>query len=249
MTSVPTFTERLHRRKQNHNWLNLTNPWVPASLDKLLAKDMVATLGVRMPQTYWTGEDPAMIGPLPPRFVLKAARGAGSQQVCVMDGDYDVIHHRHLSRPQLLELAASWQQGPLIAEELLQGEDGRIPPFDYKCYAFGPHVVTIAIYDRLAKRSLWRDANWCEPLPALDSDKFSLGDPSLSAPACLDALVQCASQLGRCYGTFIRVDLYATPDGPVFGEFCPIPLDGHCVPVEADRWLGERWATLVGEAI
>jgi hypothetical protein len=42
--------------------------------------------------------------------------------------------------------------------------------------------------------------------------------------------------------SFLRVDLYSTPAGVVFGEFTPVPNKGNESYVPSyDRLLGEMW--------
>ncbi len=42
--------------------------------------------------------------------------------------------------------------------------------------------------------------------------------------------------------SFVRIDLYSTPDGPVFGEFTPVPNNGQERFTSAyDRLLGDYW--------
>ena len=39
----------------------------------------------------------------------------------------------------------------------------------------------------------------------------------------------------------MRIDLYATTRGSVFGEFTPTPQGGKGYTPAADRWLGNLW--------
>lgn len=43
---------------------------------------------------------------------------------------------------------------------------------------------------------------------------------------CADELISTAKLLGKSVGVFMRIDLYATTRGAVFGEFTPQPNGG-----------------------
>ena len=47
--------------------------------------------------------------------------------------------------------------------------------------------------------------------------------------------------LGKKLGCFMRIDMYATDKGPVFGEFTPTPEGGHGFTEWADRYLATYW--------
>ena len=76
----------------------------------------------------------------------------------------------------------------------------------------------------------------------LGSNFDDLDDP----PAHLSEIVSAADRLAEVYDyPFVRIDLYDTPQGVVFGEFTPTPLAGRSrllyTPF-ANRTLGSLWA-------
>ena len=64
-----------------------------------------------------------------------------------------------------------------------------------------------------------------------------LGGP----PACFDELLHYARRLGKAYGTFVRVDLYASEEGAVFGELAAAPAGGKGLTRYADEYLERLW--------
>jgi hypothetical protein len=63
----------------------------------------------------------------------------------------------------------------------------------------------------------------------------------LVIPDCADELISTAKLLGKSVGMFMRIDLYATTRGAVFGEFTPQPHGGKGFTEWADEWLGSLW--------
>jgi hypothetical protein len=47
--------------------------------------------------------------------------------------------------------------------------------------------------------------------------------------------------LSKEYGIFCRIDFYATPKGPVFGEFTPTPFKGKYFTVRGEKLFIHYW--------
>jgi hypothetical protein len=45
---------------------------------------------------------------------------------------------------------------------------------------------------------------------------------------------------------FMRIDMHATTNGAVFGEFTPQPHGGEGFTLWADEWLGAMWKGVEG---
>ena len=65
-------------------------------------------------------------------------------------------------------------------------------------------------------------------------------------PTCWKDLVSTAKGLGKKLDMFMRIDLYGTTRGAVFGEFTPQPHGGRGYTIEADEWLGSLWRGVEG---
>ena len=60
-------------------------------------------------------------------------------------------------------------------------------------------------------------------------------------PLCLSEMVACVRRLGAAYETYVRVDMYASDRGCVFGEFSSTPAEGRNFTPFGNRYLGELW--------
>jgi hypothetical protein len=49
-------------------------------------------------------------------------------------------------------------------------------------------------------------------------------------------------KIGAAYGSFVRVDMYATTAGAVFGELTGTPSEGNGYSDFADKYFGELWS-------
>ena len=66
-------------------------------------------------------------------------------------------------------------------------------------------------------------------------------------PDCWDDMLEDVRNLGRSLGCFMRIDMFATDKGPVFGEFTPTPEGGKGYTEWADKYLATFWKGLEGD--
>ena len=59
-------------------------------------------------------------------------------------------------------------------------------------------------------------------------------------------MLKIVSDVAGRLNIFVRVDMFATDRGPVFGEFTAYPLAGKGFTPRGDAWLGSHWTTLDG---
>jgi hypothetical protein len=243
-----TFNEKM-------NWRILKDrrPILEWTCDKLAMKDYVeksqpaTDLGVRIPQTFWSGTDIRDLSSveLPEHWVLKPNHRSG--QIYFGQGQPDIPALDRISQSWLYafeqndlhEWAYSKARTLLVAEELL-GKPGSVPS-DYKFYVFAGEVAAIQVdIDRhIAHRRRMYLPDW-SPLQAVS------GTPPLAPtgppPATFDRMLAIASELGRPFD-FIRVDLYSVADDIFFGELTPYSGSGLDVmePDFLDIELGAKW--------
>ena len=60
-------------------------------------------------------------------------------------------------------------------------------------------------------------------------------------PPHLKKMLQYAKKIGKIYNTYIRIDFFETPSGPVFCEFTPTPCRGLHVTEEGNKYLVKLW--------
>ncbi len=116
---------------------------------------------------------------------------------------------------------------------------------------FGEKVAYCQIIDRKSGANTKLNKTWY-----VDSEfniiekqimvEYLQDDSVIMKPDCWDDLVSAAKVLGSALNRFTRVDLYATNNGPVFGEFTPTPHGGRGFTTWADKWLEEMWKGIEG---
>lgn len=178
-------------------------------------------------------------------------RRAGGGYSCSMTGrdyasDAELIAHFERTRRS---------QGPddaltegVIVEDLVRDSFGFDVPLDYKVYAFATGIPLIM--QRYAPSHLPKEKWLFEfydvtgtPLGPVRLETSGNTGGTLRPPDCLDRIVSTARQLvAAAQVSFMRIDMYATPKGPVFGEFTPVPNNAQegFVP-EYDALMGHMW--------
>ena len=253
-----SYRHLLHRLKENHSLLSEDDPeerwrccalWQRLLSNKWNARQFVQRHGFRVPALYWYGRRPGAlpIDALPDHFVVRPIWGAATRGTYVFARDRDLLSGIPFSKASLKEhlvrTAGRFVRFPIMAEEFVKTESGRYElPTEYKWYMFGDTVGAIQVVqrsDRDEARNRFYTAGW-EPFDDPINTHNAVAD-YVDPPRGLGELLTCAQTLGAAYGTFVRVDLYATDAGCVFGEFSSTPLEGRYFTPFAEHYFGELW--------
>ncbi len=252
----------IHSKKYCHGLLTRDAPeaqwkccpfWQRKLNNKWNGREFAARHGARLPQLYWSGRaaDQMPFDELPSHYVVRSTSGSNKKGVLVMADGTSVYEQKSYDRSalkarlqQLLERGFSNTQ--LLVEEFVRNEAGAFKlPRDYKFDMFGDVIASILVINRgrdgrsEETTTTYYDADW-KQLPFEVFTQLRQG-PEQAPPACLDALKELARRLGRAHETYVRIDLFAGEDGPVFGEFSPTPGAGRCFTPEADRYFESFW--------
>jgi len=218
-----TFNERLV-------WLKLhyRNPlWAQCS-DKLGGKEFLhqSGFGQYVPRTLGTYASSSEIdlSKLPEKFVLKTNNDSGSVFLCDRSRtNFDDVFRKldHALTRDYASEKREWVYDsvrPVIfAEEILQPERGD-DLADFKFFCFSGHVRFLFVgrhRNSDVRFSLHRrdfaliDCMYIYRLPPRNERR--------EKPSCYDELVSLAEQVSKPFD-FVRVDMFATKDGPRIGE-------------------------------
>lgn len=209
----------------------------------------------------WDSLEEIDLDGMPDEFVLKSAGGATSRGVWPLrrrESGYELLGKGRIF--ELEELRETFRvrlelnskltpqdriQPPYFVEEMLYGLDGDPIPVDVKVYAFYGKVGHVML-----RRVRVEGGRTITRFRYLTPDGTDLGavsmqrvvDETIPVPASLDEIVAAAEKLSRAARLpFVRVDLYETTTGIVFGEFTPVPGGTQQYLTEHDRLLGELW--------
>lgn len=247
----------LHRLKETHGLRHKEDPepgwrcceyWQRSLNNKWNAREFVQRYGCRVPQLYWSGLCSRAIpfDAVPAHFAIRLVWGAAHRNVYVLSNGYDLLRERTWSMAALradIRHRQGWlPRIPILVEEFVTPESGGyVLPTEYKCYTFGTVVGAIQVVHRSGPQARHRfyTPEW-EPFDDVMATNNPPADFS-APPRCLDELVATAKTLGAVYGTFVRVDLFASSPGCVFGEFSSTPFGGDHLTAFADRYFGELW--------
>ena len=247
------FSERIidrHKRwwieKKPHPHKNLAG--------KLAGPPFVQKAGFKIPIIYSiidSADELPLFSSLPERFVIKPSRGWSAKNIYVMVDGVNQLDQKKYSRGNIVQLMKNMtpietDRGfKFMVEEYLENWDGNldIPPYDYKFFMFGDSIAFCHIIERRSSTDRSKNRHWYvnEEFESINMKVITTQKPETEMcpqPPCWDELIQTAKGLGREIGIFMRIDLYATTRGSVFGEFTPTPQGGKGYTPAADRWLG-----------
>lgn len=253
----PLFSARIKDRRQRWQVGKQPNPY-QAVASKIDGAAYMQSLGHPVPEVY--GVYPSLdalprFEDLPPSFVLKPVGGWYDIGLHLVQDGLDWPSMRHLTREDVIRQARSRTgparaklEGSWIAEELLLSDDGSGKrASDCKFFCFGPKVVLISLgrrdsQDEWRNRYWYRDADW-RPIPfRVRWDRLS-SRVACPRPDWLDDMLRIVTDVGRRLNIFLRIDMYPTERGPVFGEFTAYPHMGTGFTPRCDAWLGSHWTT------
>lgn len=226
-------------------------------LGKLTSYELARSHGVAPPELYGVWDDPDAItwDALPEAFVLKTNRGASSRGVYPVrregdlfrvTGEADAMDAEGVAAVIHRMRATGRVSYPVFAEEWLTPAGGDAAfPHDVKLYAFYGVVGMVLLREvspaglrkPVQVRYLSREG---EDLGRISEDR-SIAE-HIPPPAQLPALVEAAERLSAAVpAPFLRVDLYETARGVVFGEFTPVPGNVQNFGESIDELLGGLW--------
>ncbi|MDR1136086.1 MAG: glycosyl transferase [Clostridiales Family XIII bacterium] len=250
----PKTTGKILYFKNFHKWLkpeNLTtfndklrwqslydaprNPLMIKCSDKYLVREYVSAKGYGkyLNELFGVWDSPEEIdwNLLPQEFVLKCNHGCGYNIICNDKSQIDEAEVKKELKRWLkddygvynIEAHYSEISRKIICEKYLADAGGGVPP-DYKVYCFsGEPKLILVVTDRDvgAKLSVV-DTSFTPMFDIIRDDLHILPPP----PKCMQELLRCATDLSKDF-QFVRVDLYAVNDLPVFGEMTFTPAAGH----------------------
>jgi len=190
---------------------------------------------------------------LPERFVIKPVRGAGSRGVHLIgrDGDSyrDLRRGESVTAEEVVEDLRALASKGTISSDLLVEElvaDPSRPgagPVDWKFSTFFGEVgVVEAKVSSADGEPQWKlfDADWIDLGDGWVDDHAPA--TSLAPPLHAAELMDLARRISACVPRpFLRVDLYDSEEGPVFGEVTPEPGGPVGFRRDVDELLGGLW--------
>lgn len=247
----PSFEARIKARHRRWHDDPAHAPFAATLGEKIRGQDYVRSLGYPVPEVY--GVYPSIhdlpeLSALPPRVVIKPVDYHSSRGVYLVRDGINLFDNQPVSRASILSRATTPElAGPTMAEELLQDFDGRPGvPRDFKFWCFGPKIVAVHVYARNSLTQPWLNQHWFrtldwKPLPVRLKWEFYPERSQIDKPPFWAEMVAMVTDMATRLGVFMRIDMYATTRGPVYGEFTAFPCMGQNYTYAANLWLGELW--------
>lgn len=258
----PSYRYKLHESKRRKLLLDTEGhrQRVWAFNDKLAGVRLATELGVATPATI---AEVRVLGDvdwenLPDRFVLKPLNGAANRATFLLrrsgDGFEDLMDGEFKSQEDVVGAAQAFVDRGLVSarfciEELLAPRanllDQIARPDDFKVFCFWDRPIVV-MQRRLGDQldpSAWRFKFWNSAWEDLGPVKYpDRCDPTLDVPAGGDEIIETAARIGQHLAIpFVRLDLYDTDRGVVFGEVTPHPGPPERWNPTVDEILGRHW--------
>jgi len=216
------------------NSINLIN-------EKLGGYLYATKLGVRTPRILFCGvakDLPRDMTSFGQKYVVKPLVGHSARGVKVVRDGVNLLEHDKVSYGSLIK-----EYGPdkeTIVEEIIESAHPKfesfIPPdFKFQVYEGRPEILFFIDRNKgrdckdffhVSSKNWKHQEGWTHlDYPNCHPDKYM--EPSRQA-AMMDAVRVLASSVGE---NWIRVDMYDSKDGPVFGEITPYSTNGKAVPL------------------
>ena len=265
----PSFRYKLYESKRRQRQLPLLGHrqriWRHNS--KPDGYELASSLGIEVPgRLAATTIDELHELELPDRFVLKPHQGAANRGVFLLvrqgQGFLDLMDMRTKSLDDVVARCRQFAESGAISERLVIEELLRPPteladhvfvPDDLKVYCFYDRpVLTMQrrMYDARRPKhpaapgpaswmfKFWTTA-WEDLGPVKFADRYR---EALEQPPGGDAVLAAAARISRTLAVpFVRLDLYDTDRGTVFGEVSPHPGPPEVWSDEMDDLLGRHW--------
>jgi hypothetical protein len=211
------------------------------------AREFAQKHGCRVPELYWFGRriNRLPFDTLPEYYVVKPNSGYKRRGVYVMAAGRDLLSQATHTKTELAKRLRRVTGGPLgqpiLVEEFIADDGEYQLPTEYKCHVFGETIAAIVVTHRSASRRDTRRQVYT-PEWELFGDPMNMNFPPgryIDPPWCLNEMLTMAIKLGRAYGTYVRIDFYASKLGCVFGEFTPFP--SRKITPWLDAYFGTLW--------
>lgn len=216
---------------------------VPSYLhDKIKGREFVERIGGPVPKLLatYTSADDIRLDELPDTFVLKPTFSSSSFGVMVLErkeeGYHDHLRHRDLTAEQIVaeqtELSEKTPRAKheWIVEERIVDPQGNPVPDDYKFFTFQGEIGLIhrTIRDPKKNKHAFFDGNF-EPIVDPEDRLIEVNTKIIERiveprPDNWKSMLNIAKRISVAVPSpFVRVDMYDTLNGPVFGEFTLVP--------------------------
>ncbi|GHG11211.1 ATP-grasp fold amidoligase family protein [Paracoccus aerius] len=223
---------------------------------KKLTMDFASAMGVKAPRTLGIIKSIADFDrfDFPSRYVLKPDFASGVELYLMAD-DINLfdgfLYSREAIRDKVGKYISEGSGREFIVEEFVQQEgtetSSPIIPLDYKFHCFGGKARIIHVDDKnaisrdvLHRRQSWLGRDWSHtPVPFRKTGEHP-NDP-IRRPECFPKMLNLADELAGRLKDYVRLDFYASPEGPVLGEITSYSHSGLGFSEYGDNIMGQAW--------
>lgn len=223
---------------------------------KTVMKEFARKLGARVPDTLYLFDTPESFYELdlPDAYILKPEVDSGIS-LFLMRGDLNLFDGFRYSKEDIVANMRNYLQkrghGRFLIESFVFQEGtnsgDEFIPLDYKVHCFGGKGRIIHVDDRncvsrdpLHRSQTWLSRDWVEAPMRMRVNEQA--NRPIKRPNCYDEMLKMADKISTALDDYIRVDFYATDEGPVLGELTTYSHSGLGFTDYGQLIMSQAWA-------
>lgn len=242
--------DKFHESDSMERWKD-SKYWQIRLINKWNAKEFAKKMNIRVAKLYWNGKlddfKKFELSSIPDSFIIKPIDGFSSKNVFIINKGVNLFDGKKYDKSSLKqEVIRLYKSKPgleLIIEEFIPDQEGNFRvPIDYKFYMFNGHLEFLAMHIRNSTTSFlpsYYEKDW--KLIRNKVKPFSDISMPVPVPKHFEEMKVIAEKLSKEFEIFVRVDLYSSIDGPVFGELTLTPYAGKNYTEYASKRLISAW--------
>lgn len=221
--------------------------------DKILVRGHLEKITDKLPKVYYVGNIHSCdFTKLPQNYVIKPRCNYGGKGVKFIKNGINLETNKVINVVDIKEFYTNFKNNrgmnnDILIEEFLLNIDGNLMKEEYKFFVFGGKVKNISVIRDINTKKhtkIDHDINWNRV--RFHTTKSAQLNVKTDRPNNLDEMIYFVEKLGNYYHNFtsipfVRVDLYNTNKGIIFGEYTGGPNGGLHITNEYQKLFGKYW--------
>ena len=220
---------------------------------KILVRKHLKNVTNKLPQVYFIGNiNKCDFTKLPKDYVIKPRCMYGGKGITFVINNINLRTKKEIDVKQIKQFYTLFKSNRginnhIIIEEFLLDKNNNPIKEDYKFFVFGDKVKIISLIKNINQKNHTKidyDINWNRV--KVHSTLCASLDIKYQKPNNLNEMIELAEKLGKFYYQFtgipfVRVDLFDTNNGIIFGEYTGGPNGGKKITKEYQILFGKYW--------
>lgn len=227
--------------------------------DKILVRKNIKQHNItdKVPDIYYVGDIlNCDMSKLPKNYVIKPRCMCNGKGILFVQNNYNITTKKIIDVNQIRHYYTNFKSNRgmgnhVIIEEFLLDKNNIPIKDDYKFFVFDGEVKNITYIKNMNNKDHKKydhDKDWNRVKIHVNGSADI--NEKVDKPNNLDEMIELAEKMGKFYHEFIgipfvRVDIYDTNKGVIFGEYTGGPNGGRKITQEYQKKFGEYWTNIL----